>query len=305
MKRWLGVPWALLLSMGISGAVWAGSSVGVAPFERQGPAGIRVVDVAPRLAQRLGTSGLERVVGPSELGARRTARPTAAELERWGSEAHVESVLVGRVTRFGTSLSVDARLYDALTALQIGEPIVAEVADPDDLPRALDDVARAVAVQLRGEPAVAAGPPGETSEKKPASRPDEPVEITSDALSFEPSPSGGRQMDFEGNVTIIKGALVVTSRAARAIYPAGKGAPEEIVARGDVVIKQEGRTARCRQADFDQARNVMVCTGTPATLEQSCDRVRGDKITFSLDTEELNVEGGVEVKRVPDCEAPA
>ena len=112
-------------------------------------------------------------------------------------------------------------------------------------------------------------------------------------------------MDFNGNVKIIKGELIVTSRSARAVYPPGNGAPDEIVARGDVVIEQEGRVAHCDQADFDQVRNIMVCTGSPATLEQSCDRVKGKKITFTLDTEELNVEGNVEVKRVPSCEAPA
>jgi lipopolysaccharide export system protein LptA len=297
---------ATLLAVSISAAVWAGTSVGVAPFERQGPPGVRVVDVAPRLAQRLGTAGLDRVVGPSELGARRTAAPTPEEVEQWGADANVESVLVGRVTRFGTSLSVDARLYDSLTGLRVGEPIVAEVADPEDLPRALDDVARGVAGQLHGDRKTTVAPEeNEAPRSKTASRPDEPIEITSDGLSFEPSPSGGRQMDFNGNVKIIKGPLVVTSRSARAIYPAGDGAPDEIVARGNVVIKQEGRVAHCQQADFDQARNVMVCTGAPATLEQSCDRVKGKKITFSLDTEELNVEGNVEVKRVPGCEAPA
>ena len=286
----------LLVATGAAGA----ASIGVAPFERRGPEG-RVIDVAPRLAQRLGAAGFDKVVGPAEFGARRTALPTPDELEAWGRDAGVENVLVGRVTRFGESLSLDAWLYDALTAVQIGQPIVAEVSGPDDLGRVLDEVARSVVGQLRGD---ADTVEVEEDTAEVASRPpsDEPLEIKSDGLSFEPSANGGRQMDFEGNVRIVKGPLLVTSRVARANYPPGKSSPDEIVARGDVVIHQDGRTARCREAEFDQVRNRMVCTGTPATLVQGCDRVRGRKITFSLTTEELNVQGDVEVKRIPGCE---
>ena len=296
-----------LLMLGCAAEGWAAGSIGVAPFERHGPEGARVIDVAPRLAQRLGAAGLDRVVGPSELGARRTSTPSPEELESWGRDADVASVLVGRVTRFGTSLSLDARLYDALTAIQIGGPIVAEVANPDDLGRALDGVARRVVDQLR-EDAGETAPSQHSEEDAPASRgsaPDEPIEITSDALAFEPSPGGGRTMDFEGHVKIIKGSLVVTSRVARATYPPGESSPGQIVARGDVVVREEGRTARCNEAEFDQVRDRVICTGAPATLEQGCDRVRGQKITFSLTTEELNVEGDVEVKRLPECEAGA
>ena len=290
-----------LVALGLVMSAWTAwaASVGVAPFERRGPEG-RVIDVAPRLAQRLGTAGLDRVVGPAEFGASRTATPTPVELETWGRNAEVESVLVGRVTRFGDSLSVDAWLYDALTAVQIGTPIVAEIASPDDLGRVLDGLALRVAGQLRQDPGDA-GPADDAAKPAPRADSDEPIEITADALSFEPSPDGGRQMDFEGNVRILKGPLEVTSRVARAIYLAGKSSPQEIVARGDVVIRQEGRTARCKEAEFDQVRNRMVCKGTPATLVQGCDRVRGRTITFSLTTEELNVEGDVEVKRIPDC----
>lgn len=316
MSRWAASLCVAACALVSAIAASAGTSVGVAPFERQGPAGARVFDVAPRLAQRLGAAGLERVVGPAELGARRTSSPTAEELEAWGSSGEVASIVVGRVTRFGSSLSVDARLYDTLTALQIGAPIVAEVADPDDLGRALDGVARQVVVQLRSDSGAGAATPAPgkqsgngraaaSAANPSAGAPDEPIEITSDGLTFEPSPGGGRKMDFEGNVRIRKGPLRVSSRVARALYAAGSSAPEEIVARGDVVILQEGRTARCQQADFDQVRNRMICTGAPAILEQGCDRVRGDKITFSLGTEELNVEGNVEVKRIPECTDPA
>ncbi len=279
--------------------VWAGNSVGVVPFERHGPEGSRVIDVAPRLAQRLGAAGLDRVVGPAELGARRTARPTPEEIEAWAGGASVEYLVIGHVTRFGTSLSVDARLLDALTGLEYGEPAVAEVANPDDLARALDGIAKNLSAQLAPADAASSG-----TDDKPRSGPsaDEPIEITSDELSFQPGPGGGRTMDFEGHVKILKGALTVNADVARASYPPGESSPDEIAARGHVVIQQEGKTAYCERADFDQVANQMVCTGNLALLEQGCDRVRGKKITFSLGTEELQVEGNVEVKRVPGCE---
>jgi len=290
----------LLFGMAVPAA--AATSVGVVPFERRGPEGARVIDVAPRLAQRLGAAGLGRVVGPDALGARRTSRPTADEIGAWASAANVEYLVAGQVTRFGTSLSVDARLYDGLTALAVGEPVVAEVANPDDLARALDDVARNLAAQLQHGATTAPGGEASGAMAAPEPRADEPIEITSDELSFQPGPGGGRTMDFEGHVKIVKGELVVDADVARASYPPGESSPDEIAARGHVVIRQSGKTAHCERADFDQARNRMVCTGNLATLEQGCDRVRGEKITFAIGSDELQVEGRVEVKRVPGCE---
>ena len=291
-----------VLAAGFAAAAIAGSSLGVAPFERSGPEASRVIDIAPRLAQRLGTAGLDRVVGPDKLGARRTASPTTEELAAWGGAANVETLLVGRVTRFGTSLSVDGRLYDTLTGLEVGEPVVAEVANPDDLARALDGLTQQIVAQLgvSSKPASVAAGPGSR-----ASNPAEPIEITSDELSFEPGPGGGRKMDFQGHVKIVKGDLTVRSDVARAIYPPGESTPDEISARGHVVIEQAGKTAHCERADFDQVKNQMVCTGNLATLLQGCDRVKGERITFSLADEQLQVEGRVEVKRVPGCEDPA
>ena len=295
---------ALALALGFAAVAWAGSSLGVVPFERRGPDAARVIDIAPRLAQRLGAAGLDRVVGPDKLGARRTASPSAEELAAWGGAANVETLLVGRVTRFGTSLSVDGRLYDTLTGLEVGEPVVAEVANPDDLARALDSLTQQIVSQLgaNAQPASASasGSPGAR-----ASGSAEPIEITSDELAFQPGPGGGRKMDFEGHVKIVKGDLTVRSDVARAIYPPGGSTPDEISARGHVVIEQAGKTAHCERADFDQVKNQMVCTGDLATLLQGCDRVKGERITFSLSTEQLQVEGRVEVKRVPGCEEPA
>ena len=89
-------------------------SVGVAPFERVAGPGQNVPDVATRLAQRLGTQGIEKVVGPSELGADPTAAPKPEEVSAWGDAASVANIVVGRTTRLGRSLSVDARVIEEL-----------------------------------------------------------------------------------------------------------------------------------------------------------------------------------------------
>ena len=67
-------------------------------------------DVSRLLAERIGTRGVARVVGPDELGAAALGEPDAADVRAWASRADVEAVAVGRVTRIGTQLSVDVRL---------------------------------------------------------------------------------------------------------------------------------------------------------------------------------------------------
>ena len=307
---------AIAIVMGpIAGPAFAeGSlSVGVAPFERVAGPGQNVPDVATRLAQRLGTQGIEKVVGPSELGADPTAAPKPAEIGAWGSAANVANIVVGRTTRLGRSLSVDARVIEVSSGLSIGAPLVEEIGQPEELGNALDSLAGRIVARLKdGDPL----PPVGTSRtagdaagggKKAGGKKgggggfssDTPISITADELQADEA-GGQRTFSFKGNVKVIQGDMVVHSERLKAHYPPGRSSPDRLVATGNVELVQTGRVAHCEKAIFYRDDSRVECEGSYALLEQACDRVSGEKITFHLSTETLEVTGAADVQLRPD-----
>ena len=311
-----------LLALGASTSVAQdspdGLRIGVAPFERVGAAGSRVPDIASSLAQRLGTMGVERVVGPEKLGGQAAADPPAEEIVARAKQAEVDLVVVGRTTRLGESLSVDTQLRSAATGTPVGTPVVVEANGPNDLGRAIDELATLVLEKSRGDLSAAAT---QAARRSPASGPepglapgqeeddgseegtpfdsDAPISIKSDVLeAFDHG--GERQFVFSGNVRAIQDDLYLNSDRMKAFYPKGQSQPERMVATGHVVIKQTGKRALCEKATYYRTEQKLVCVGKNAQLDEECDRVRGKEIVFHLDTEILEVIGAADVRIHPE-----
>jgi lipopolysaccharide transport protein LptA len=294
-----------------------GLRLGVAPFERVGAAGVRVPDIASSLAQLLSTKGLERVVGPETIGGEATAEPAAEDIAARAQQAEVDVVVVGRTTRLGESLSVDTHLRSAATGTAVGTPVVVEVSGPEDLGRAIDELATLLLERSRGDPGAAAvrtarRPPGgeavtalasgqrevDDSEPEAPFDNDAPISIKSDVL--EATEQGGeRKFIFTGNVRAIQDDLRVDSDRLEAFYPKGQSQPERMVATGHVVILQTGKRALCKKATYYRTQQKMVCVGN-AQLEEECDRVRGKEIIYHLDTEVMEVIGAADVRIHPE-----
>ena len=295
----------------VGSALAAGNrTVGVAAFERVAARGQVVPDVSARLAERLGTRGLDKVVGPGELGAAASAKPAPEEVSTWARDAGVGAVVFGRTTRLGRSLSVDARLYDANGAM-LGGPLVEEVTRVEDLPKAIEALADQVVervgdgeltprVASRG-PAGGAPAPAPAAAAKKTGRYDDNAPISIKADQLESLNEGDiRKFLFRGNVRAVQDDLVVTSDRMEATYPPGRSSPDKMIATGHVTLEQTDRIAHCRKAIFYRTDQRVVCTGTLAELEQDCDRVRGEKITFHLDTEVMHVSGAADVRLRPN-----
>lgn len=288
-------------------------SVGVAPFERVAGPGQNVPDVATRLAQRLGTQGIEKVVGPSELGADPTAAPKATDVSAWGVAASVANIVVGRTTRLGRSLSVDARVIEVSSGLSLGAPLVEEIGRPEELGNALDSLAGRIVARLRdGAPlppvgaSRTAGDAGAGSGKAASKKGGgggfsaaTPISITADELQADEE-GGQRTFSFKGNVKVVQGDMVVHSDRLKAHYPPGRSSPDRLVATGRVELVQTGRVAHCEKAIFYRDDSRVECEGSYALLEQACDRVSGEKITFHLATETLEVSGAADVQLRPN-----
>jgi lipopolysaccharide transport protein LptA len=286
-------------------------TVGVAPFERVAGPGQEVPDVATRLAQRLGTQGLGKVVGPSELGADPNAAPKPADVSAWGGSASVANIVVGRTTRLGRSLSVDARVIEVASGLALGAPLVEEIPRPEEMGNALDSLAGRIVARLQEGaplPAVAAARTGESGSEAAAPKKggggggfsaETPISITADELQADEA-GGKRTFSFQGNVKVVQGDMVVHSNRLKAFYPPGRSSPDRLIATGDVELVQTGRVAHCEKATFYRDDSRVECEGTYAVLEQACDRVSGEKITFHLSTETMEVSGAADVRLRPD-----
>ena len=292
-----------MLAAGLAAAAHgAPSAIGVAPFERVAAAGHGVPDVAARLAQRLGTKGVAKVVGPGELGASALAEPAAHEVASWATAGGVDFVVVGRTTRLGNSVSVTARLLDGRSGKAVGTPMVEEAGRAEDLGKTVEALAVQVLERAAESPARAGAPVAAAASPAPAAAPvaarpprrkSGGIQITADGLEAEEGPP--KQMHFSGNVKAMQDDFTIFSSRLEASYPKGKSQPDRMIATGNVRIEQSGRNARCTKAIFYLDDRKVVCTGK-AVVEQSCDRVRGDKITFFLDGEKLIVEGAADMQ---------
>jgi len=293
----------LVLALGAAGvlpAAAAPSGVGVAAFEKLAPEGQSVPEVAGRLAQRLATRGIERVVGPEQLGVQATPEASPEQVVAWSQGAEVEALVVGRTTRLGRRLSVDCRVLDGVRGQLIGPPLVMEIRTPEEMGKAIDGLADRVLERLTaglspgGESPPAAPAPGAVSSPAPVLDGKTPISIRSDQLEAVEHEEG-RHLVFTGNVVARQGPMDVHSDRLEVFYPEGGSSPDRLEAQGHVVLSQEGQTAHCQKAMFFRADSRVVCQGEPAELENRCDRVRGQEITFFLDTDVLHVAGDADV----------
>lgn len=311
----LGVVWLLLGAPAAWGAEVAAApvTIGVAPFEGVAPPGAGVPDLATLLADRLGTRGVGRIVGPAQLGAGTNPEPQAAEVKSWASEANVEAIVVGRTTRIGEQLSVDVHLRSGATGGVAGT-YVAEIAGPDDLEGAVDRLAADViggTMDLRsGErpPAVASAPsPASraTGEKAPFGFDSggAPLSIESDELEAYQK-QGARRLLFQKNVRVRQGDLRLTSAKLEAVYPADSSQPDRLTATGNVILVQGTRNARCDTAIYDRGKAELICLGS-AVYREGDNRLSGDRIEIDLETERVRVKGGASVLIEPEDDAEA
>jgi lipopolysaccharide export system protein LptA len=285
-------------------------TLGVAPFESVAPPGDTLPDLAALLADRLGTRGVQRIVGPSQLGAAADAEPEPSAVQTWASAADVESIVVGRTTRIGSQLAVDVRLRSGQTG-EVAGTFVAEITRSEDLEDAVDRLAGqvvegALALRAGGEQpssdaavAAAAGPEGET--RAPLGLPswdsNQPLSIRSDEMEAAQE-QGRRRLVFTRNVRVEQGTMRMSSARLVALYPEGASQPDRLVADGSVRLLQGDRSARCRKATYDRRSERLTCEGA-AEFQDGENRLTGEVIEIDLATDRVRVRGGASVTIQP------
>ena len=304
MRRLLLVVLALLIPMSAISAPAAdlsSLSLGVAPFEANAPPGARVPDVATLLADRLGTLGLENVVGPQALNA--SSQPdVSAELVRgWAAKAKVDAIVVGRTTRIGDQLSVDVRVRSGATGDTV-KTLVRRVTNPADLAASVDALANdvlAAARPLAEPPQLPAAAAKRSSNKRKTPfgfkgwDSDRPMSIQSESLDALRE-GGKRRMIFTGKVKVIQGNLTIRCDRLVAFYPADTNQPDRLTCSGNVRLQQGDQKARCEELVYDRAADLLTCQGN-AVFEEDGNELHGALIEIDLAAETMRVTGGARV----------
>jgi lipopolysaccharide transport protein LptA len=293
-------------------------AVAVAPFERVAAPDAAVPEVDTLLADRIGTRGVARIVGPGQLTVAADAEPDAETARAWAKQADAEVLVVGRVTRIGSQLSLDVRLRSAESGAVVGT-YVAEIAGDESLEAGVDRLAGQVVEGARaflsGEvevpasvstapPSAAAAPTASKRKTNPfgisAFDNEQPISISSGELEAVKQ-DGARRLLFTKNVVVTQADVTIKSSRLEAFYPPNASQPERLVATGGVEMRQGDRTANCDNATYDRGEEILVCRGN-AVLVEGEDHVRGNVIEFDLDKETVKVKGGAEVVIAPESE---
>jgi len=271
-----------------------GVRIGVAPFESSGPPGVELPDIATLLADRIGTRGVGRIIGPSQLGAPAKASAEASAVIAWSEQSQVDSIVIGRTTQIGNSLSVDVRLLSGSSG-ELVDTFIAEVTRGDQTAAAVDSLAslvvEAALVLVAQSSAAAKRASGEvnpaTSDVLPFDS-SAPISIKSNTLEAT-DVNGRRRLVFQGDVRVNQADVNMTSNRLTADYPEGSSQPSLLVATGSVRVVQGTQESRCDEGTYRRAEELLVCCGH-AELRDGANRVRGKCIEFDLNGDTVRIE---------------
>jgi lipopolysaccharide export system protein LptA len=122
----------------------------------------------------------------------------------------------------------------------------------------------------------------------PVKKEAEPIVITSNRMEAEKL---GEKVTFTGKVELKKEGMTVTSDEMVVFYDPGSKNIREIVARGNVVVRKEGRVALANVATYSLREEKIVLTGDARIIEKE-NQLGGEKIILFMRDDRSIVEGG-------------
>jgi len=125
-----------------------------------------------------------------------------------------------------------------------------------------------------------------------------PVTIASETLEASDPEGDLRRIHFEGGVELRQGDIALRTADLVALYPGEATRPERLIARGDVVLIEAQREARCDRAEYTLEVRLVVCEGG-AVLRDAGDRLEGDRIAFDFETRQVDATGSTRLTVQP------
>jgi lipopolysaccharide export system protein LptA len=133
--------------------------------------------------------------------------------------------------------------------------------------------------------ALAAALTGSASAQTPAV--DTQTVVTSEQFKLDMAKKEGV---FTGNVEVKSRDFTLKSSEIVVYFAASGGKVERLVARGNVTIDQDNRTAKANQAEYNVAEDKIILSGAPEVI-QNKNKVAGTTITIYRGDNRMQVEG--------------
>ncbi len=123
---------------------------------------------------------------------------------------------------------------------------------------------------------------------KPKDKPgEERLEIGADMMNYIPT---SKEIAFAGSCGLTTAALRMTSTRLDIRLKDEGSEMDRLLARGKVVIVQEGKEGRGDDAVYDLKADTVVLTGNPVLIDKEKGVTEGDKLTFHLGDGRITVE---------------
>jgi lipopolysaccharide transport protein LptA len=122
----------------------------------------------------------------------------------------------------------------------------------------------------------------ETPKKKEAQ-----TVVTSDQFKLD---MGKKEGVFTGSVTVKSSDFELKASEMVVYFAADSSKVERLIARGNVTIEQEKRTARANEAEYSVASDKIVLTGSPEVTQEK-NKIVGTTITIYRTDNRMQVDG--------------
>ncbi len=308
----------LIAACGVPGgesarAASRGDDLGLAvlPFESIAALSHDTDAVASGLASALSESEGVAVLSPGDLPDGLGAMPQARDVRKLAFDHKLEAVVAGLLRSGGEGR--DAELEISVLSGHSGATLTTyrRTLDPSWDARGLGRISRELSQVILADlgwhagghrapdVGMAAEPARDESESLPffdfgVGNPDEPLSIESEEAEFISMGEAGRRILFSRGVRARQGDLTLAADELEALYRGEESQPEQLVAKGHVVVEQGERSARCDRAVYESGEETLTCTGRAELLSQ-CEVVRGDSMVFDLERDRARVVGAASV----------
>lgn len=117
------------------------------------------------------------------------------------------------------------------------------------------------------------------SQKSRETAPEERIEIAGEEFGYH---SGESRISYDQKCSMSLKNVTLSSGSISVFLKPGGSDMETIVAKENVVIRQDGKEGRGEEAKYDIQKDILVLTGRPVLFDKDRGATEGDKLTFHL-----------------------